>query len=252
MAKETGLGDYFFLDGYDLSGDIGAITNLHGGFSPIEVTGINKSAYERLGGQLSGEAEWSGFINTAAGQEHVALSPLPLTDRIGSYYHQAIIGYPAASIQFVQGNYDPTRTDKGELTTKLMGQSDAWPLEWGEQLTAGKTNITTAGNQNGFDYGTAIGTAGLTTFGLQAYMHVFAITGTSATVNIQHSNDNAVGDAYATVASFTAATTGPSVQRIQTSGVTSVKRWLRVNVTGTFSSFTFAVMAVKNATAVAF
>lgn len=249
MAKETGLGDFFFLDGYDLSGDVGAISNLHGGPNPIEVTGINKSAYERLGGQFSGEVEWAGFWNTAAGQEHAALSPLPVTDRICSYYHQAIIGYPAASMQLVQGNYDPTRSDKGELTTKLQGESDLWPLEWGEQLTAAQINITTAGSQNGFDYGATLGT---TAFGLQAYMHVFAVTGTSATVNIQHSNDNAGTDPYTTVASFAAATTGHTAQRIATSGATSIKRWLRVNVTGTFSSFTFAVMAVKNATAVSF
>jgi hypothetical protein len=251
VGKETGLGDNFYIDGYDLSGDVGSISSAKGGNSPLTMTGINKSAYERQGGQLTGELEWVSFFNTAAGAAHPALSTLPLTSRIASYFHAPAVGQIAASLQCKQVNYDPTRSDKGEITLKLHGENDQFPLEWGEQLTPGSTNIVGAGAQTSLDYGA---TGMPTAFGLQAYLQAFAFSGTSATVAIQHSNDNGGTDPWANIAGavFTAVTATPGSQRIATAGNASIKRWLRVNVTGTFSSFTFAVMAIRNMTAVAF
>jgi hypothetical protein len=255
VGKETGLGDNFYLDGYDLSGDVGAISNARGGNSPLDMTGINKSAHERQGGQLSGEIEWSSFFNPAAAAAHPVLSALPTTNRIASYFHAPAIGQIAASIQCKQLNYDPSRSDKGELTIKVHGESDSFPLEWGEQLTAGNINITAAGAQASLDYGSNANTpAGSTPYGLQAYLQAFSVTGTSATVAIQHSNDNGSTDPWANItgAVFSAVAAAPQSQRIATAGNATIKRWLRVNVTGTFSSFNFAVMVARNIVAVAF
>jgi hypothetical protein len=92
-------------------------------------------------------------------------------------------------------------------------------------------------------------------FGLQAYLHVFAVVGTSVTVKLQESSDNS-GDAYADVTGggFTAVTAvaGTGSQRIQTSRTQTIERYLRVVTTGTFSSATFAVAVVRNDTSVVF
>jgi hypothetical protein len=92
-----------------------------------------------------------------------------------------------------------------------------------------------------------------TAFGLQAYLHVTAFTGTNATFAIQSSSDNGAGDAWAAVtgATFTA-NTGVGWERIQTARDASIERYLRVAATGTFSSVTFAVVVVRNAVTVNF
>lgn len=93
-----------------------------------------------------------------------------------------------------------------------------------------------------------------TLYGLQAYLHVLAFTGTDATVKIQQSSDNGSTDAWADVTGggFTAVTTGPQAQRIQTARSLTVERYLRV-VTTTSAGFTnlqFLVVVVKNDTEV--
>ena len=48
MAKTSGLGDNCYVGGYDLSGDIGSLGKISGSVATIDVTGINKSAFERI------------------------------------------------------------------------------------------------------------------------------------------------------------------------------------------------------------
>lgn len=244
MTKSSGLGDSLFIDGYDISNDVGQVGNLSAPRQTLEVTGINKSAMERIYGRGDGVIEFMPFFNDALLHSHVALSTLPTTDRLLSYFHGSTIGFPAASVYGKQIGYDGTVGDDGAFTFSVAANANAYWLEWGEQLTAGKSNLTGSGALTSYDYGAAVGT---TNFGLQAYLHVFAFTGTSATVAIQSSTDNAVGDAFANVtgAVFTAAT-ARTFERIQTGRTAAVERYLRVNVTGTFSNFDFAVQVVRN------
>ena len=78
-------------------------------------------------------------------------------------------------------------------------------------------------------------------------MQVTAFSGTSVTVTIQHSDDNAAGDPYAAVTggAFTAVT-AVGTQRVQTARNASVKRWLRINLAGTFTTVSLLVMVAKN------
>jgi hypothetical protein len=96
--------------------------------------------------------------------------------------------------------------------------------------------------------------AATTSFGLQAYLQVFSgFAGTSVTVKLQESNDNAGSDPYADITggAFTAAT-GITSQRIATASGQSVKRWIRVVTTGTFTAATFSVIICKNITSTVF
>lgn len=254
MAKTAGMGDNLFVDGVDLSGDTGSLSAIAGGVAPRDVTGINSSAFERIGGLRDGRIEWSAWFNPSGA--HAALSTLPTADRIVTYCRGTTLGNPAAAMTAKQIGYDPTRAADASLTISVQALANGFGLEWGRQLTAGIDNLSGAGAGTGVDYGAGIGT---TTFGLQAYLHVFSLTGTSATVAIQDSdNDNSGGspDPYTDVtgAVFTAvpAASAPTGERIQTSRTESVKRWLRVNVTGTFSDLDFAVMVVKNESTVNF
>ncbi len=247
MPKSSGLGDNLYVGGFDLSGDIGSIASIGGGNKPLELTGIDKSAYERAGGVRDGQLEFSAFFNPDPAQAHPVLSALPTADVIVSYFRGTTLGNGAASMVGKQIGYDGSRNEDGSLTFKVQAQANGFGLEWGTQLTAGKRTDGSATNGTGVDF------AASSAFGLQAYLQVFAFAGTSVTVKLQHSNDNGGGDAYADLAggAFTAVTAAPASQRI--ANITNpVKQWLRVVTTGTFSNAVFVVMVARNLTATVF
>lgn len=238
MAKQSGLGDHFLIDGYDLSGDIGSLSNIGGGPAASEVTGIDKLAPERLGLLRTGTIDFSAWFNKAANQAHPVLSALPRTDRIATYCRGYALGAPAATHVAAQIGYDPTRGQDGALSIAVATQSNGYGLEWGIQASAGLRTDTTATN------GASIDNAASTAFGLQAYLHVLSITGTSVTVTIQDSADNA-SFAAVTGGAFTAATARGS-QRIATANNATVRRYLRVATSGTFTNAVFLVQVVRN------
>ena len=101
---------------------------------------------------------------------------------------------------------------------------------------------------------TCMGSAGIFTCPSGTFMPAGnSFTGTSVTVKIQESSDNGAGDAWADVTGggFTAAT-GVTTQRLETARGQTVERYLRAVTTGTFSSATFAVVAVRNDTSTVF
>lgn len=245
MAKQTGLGDNFYLAGYDLSGDVGSIGNVSCPQGTIDVTDISQSAYERRGGQRDGMIEWTSFFNDAAAQAHPVLSALPTADIDVTYCRGTTIGNAAACLRAKQINYDPTRGDDGSLTIAVQATANAYGLEWGQLLTAGKRTDTTATN------GASIDTAASASFGWQAYLQAFALTGTSCTVTIQDSADNSSWSNLANAA-FTAFTTN-GTQRLQAASSTAtVRRYVRAITSGTFTSATFAVVFIKNESAATF
>lgn len=247
MAKQTGLGDNLYVSGYDLSGDIGALKRIGGGPAALAKTGINKSAYERLGGQRDGSMEYTAFFNKATDQAHSRFSALPSADQIATYCRGTTLGNASAAMVCKQLNYDGERDNEGDLVFEIEARANGYGIEWGRLLTAGKRTDGSAGTGTGVDF------AASTSFGLQAYLHVFAFTGTSVTVKLQESSDDAASDAYADVTggAFTAAT-GVTSQRIATANDLTVERYLRVVTTGTFSNAVFSVTVVKNETAVVF
>ena len=156
MAKQTGLGDNYFCGGFDLSGDTNSLGKISGGPALIDVTGINESAYERLGGIRNGGIDWVSHFNPT--NAHVALSPLPTADVILTYARGTTLGNPAACMVAKQINYDPTRAANGAITFAVGAQSNGYGLEWGVQLTAGLRTDTAATNGTSLD-----GAPGLTT-----------------------------------------------------------------------------------------
>lgn len=240
MAKESGLGANLYLDGWDLSGDTSSVSTISKSLEPLNLTGIDKSATERLPGALKGQMSWTTFFNPT--NAHLALANNSATDRIGSYFHRATLGTPVASMVAKQTTIKHKRDSDGGFTADVDLLANAWWLDWGLALTPGVRTHTTATSDTGVDFGASYA------FGLQAYLHVFAFTGTSVTVTLQESSDNGVGDAWAAVTggAFTAVTAAHSKQRIATARDQTVERYLRVVTTGTFTNATFAVSVTVN------
>jgi hypothetical protein len=247
MAKQSGLGDRLLVAGYDLSGDIGSLGSISGGPAPLEVTGIDKLAPERIGGLRDGAIEFSAWFNPATGRAHPRLSALPTTDQIVTYLRGTTLGGSGAAMVGKQIDYAPTRGDDGSFTIDVQAAANAYGLEWGTQLTAGVRADTAATNGTSVDMGAA------GTHGLQAYLQVTAFTGTSVTVKLQQSDDDGGADAFADVTGGAfAAATGPTSQRIATASDQAIERYLRVVTTGTFTAASFSVLVAVNPVAVAF
>lgn len=252
MAKSSGLGMAVYVDGYEVSNDVQSLGRLGGGPAVLETTGVDKSAFERIGGRRDGAIDLTAYFNpeTIAGggsadRAHLVLKSLPTTDRLVTVTHPA--SGEAWNLIAKQINYDPGVAADGALTVAVSAQGSGYGLEAAKLLTAGKVTQGSAGNLASVDFGAGF------SFGLQAHLHVFAFTGTSATVKLQQSSDNGGADAWADVTGggFTAAT-GRTTQRIETARNQAVERYLRVVTTGTFTNLVFTVTAEVNQTATVF
>lgn len=235
MSKESGLGDQLYLDSTDLSGTTGAISSIGAPFAQLTVTDITQSAPHRLAGQHDGSLTFSSWWDNAVA--HPKLSALPTVDVYGTYFHRTTVGNPAASMVAKQIGYDPNRGADGSLAMATNLTANGFGLEWGNQGTAGKRTDTTATN------GASVNGLASTAFGLSAYLHVFAFTGTSVAIKIQDSADNS-SFADLTGGAFTSVTSATK-ERIVTSSTQTVRQYLRVVTSGTFTSVTFAVNLVR-------
>jgi hypothetical protein len=247
MGKGSGLGDRVWISGVPVSGDVQTVA-LSMPTALLDVTGIDKSAHERIPGLRDGKMALATYWNSAVGGIHTVLKTLPRTDVIGTYFRGYGLGSPAASLVAVQPNYDPTRGTDGSLIFKAELDGDKYGLDWGVQLTNGPRTDTVATN------GTSVDLLAPQSFGFQAFLHVSAFTGTDVTVKLQDSADNST---FADVASggFTQITAiTAQAQRIAVGGTATLRRYVRaVTVTtGGFTSVTFAVTVTQNLGALLF
>lgn len=233
MAKESGLGDQLYVAQYDLSGDAGSVSGIETSRAALSTSAINASAEERIVGRRDGSLTFTTFFNTAAGQQHIALSGALTTDRLVSYAHGSVVGNAAASMTAKQITYAPTLGDDGSLVVTTNALANGTGLEWSGggtgdgMLTTGKQSFAT-GTVNGtsIDFG-----ATSTLFGAAAYLHVFSVASGTAVFAVQDSADDSNFTDIAGMI-FTGAT-GATQQRLQGAVGATVRRYVRIQGTGT-------------------
>lgn len=246
MAKQSGLGDNLYVGGYDISGDAGSISSISSPRGVLEYTGINKSAIERVITTKDGQIQFSTWFNDAAAPAaHAVLSGLPTIDELVTYARGTTFGNPAACMIAKSADYQTKREANGALSCESSFLANAYGLEWGVQLTPGLRTATGAENGSTYD------TGGSLAFGGQAYLQVTAFTGTDATIAIQDAAN--AGGPWANVAgfAFTQVTSGPTTQRIAISNTSTIRQYVRYNITttGGFNPMTFSVVINKNVAA---
>ena len=245
MAKSGALGADLLVGGYRLGSDIGSVPTLSSPVGVQNVTDITQSAMSTLLLLRDGNISFAPFFNPATGQAHEVLGALPTADVVTTFLVSNAQGGATFSLNGKQNNYDGNRAQSGELLFTTTGTGNGYGAEWGVALTDdGITTSTTAENLGSLDGGAA------TDFGFQAYLHVVAFTGTSVTVTIEDSADDASFSAV-TGGAFTAAT-GIGAERIQTARDATIRRYLRCALTGTYSNAVLLVAVVRNATEVVF
>jgi len=239
MAKQSGLPSSLLVGVYDLSGDIGSISKIDSTRAVLDVTGIDKSAPERIMGRKDGSLTWLAFWNTTPGQAHAVLSALATTDVQVSYLSGASVGAAAASMIARQLNYGANLGADGSLTAAVNADADGYGLEWGELLTTGKQTFAT-GTVNGtsIDLGAAS-----TLFGAAAYLHVISVASGTATFTVQDSADDIT---YATVTGMAfAGATGATTERVQGAVNATVRRYVRIQGTGVHGNAVVVVNFVR-------
>jgi len=233
MAKKSGLGQSFFIAGYDLSGDVGSFDRIS---SPVELllaTGINKSAVERIPGKRSGEISFRNFFNDAANQQFAALKAPPTADVVAVLFISSTLGEVAAGLLAKQMNFDWDRNESGDLLGLVQCLGSGKVLEWGESVTAGKITHSSSGSSTGK-------VESQTTAGCALYLQVMSVASGTPTFVVQDSSDttNGIDGSWATLGTFTIQSQG--AERITVSG--TVEKAVRATTTGSFSNAVFAMM----------
>jgi hypothetical protein len=241
MAKQSGTGSSLWVGAYDLSGDIGAITSASHSRVALSTTSIADLGESRILARHDGSLAFSSYWNTVTGRAHPVLSALPTTDVIASIVVGAgAVGGPAASIVGKQADYAPTFGADGSLvaTTNIMANGS--PLEWGELLTTGLQTFA-SGSLNGTS--TDLGATD-TAFGAAAYLHVISLGSGNPTVTVADSANNTDFAALSpTSLAFTPV--AASVERKVTGLTATVRRYVRVQVTGTYTALVCGLVFVR-------
>ena len=243
MSKSSGLGNRLYVAGYDISGDVGAISSLTTPRGVQENTGIDKSAVERLLLLSDGEISFDSFFNDATDQIHDVLSTLPTTNRQAIYAQSTTRGDAGFALVAKQINYDWTRAAEGSLTgTTQLQNADGNVPAWGETI-AMKETIASAGDLTGYiDAGDAA-----TTNGVVAYLQIFTLGSGTPTITLQDSSDTTTGDdgSWSTIGTFTI-NSARSAERLSVAG--TIEKGLRIEASGTFTNLVVAAL-IRSGTA---
>lgn len=245
MAKQSGLGSALWFGSADISGDVGSVSTIETSRVAQENPGIDKSAMERILLRRDGAMSFNAFWNTSAGQAHATLSALPRTDvqvTVGIGAAAGAVGQWAASILAKQTTYSPAFGADGSLAATVDALANGYPLEWGELLTTGKQTFA-SGTINGtsIDLDTVYTGETSTAFGAAAYLHVFSLDSGNPTVTVKDSANNSAFAVFSPSIAFTPTTAG--VERQATTA--TVRRYVRVEVTGTYTNLVCALNFVR-------
>lgn len=247
MAKSSGLGNNLFVDQFELGGDVGRIDSISCPLIVQEVPGIKQYAQERIGLKHDGAINYNAYFNPddTAGAEgaHVVLSALPTTDRIQTVWlGTGAAGDPAATIVSKQIGYDANREDSGAFTFGVNGQANGYGLDWGVLLDdSPRTDTTATSPSTGLDLGASPTSY---SFGWTAYVHLLAFSGTSVTFTLADSANNS---AFTNLAggAFTAMTDVGTARLASSSATATVRRYVRVSTSGTFTNAKFLINFVR-------
>lgn len=243
MAKQSAVGARFFLDSYDLSGDIGALSSIESPRAEMAMTGLDKNSAERLLLRSDGVIAFSGWYNTATTAPALRTNGTAAgtADHIATYATSATRGDVAAGLVGKQMSYPITIGEDGSLVVASELRANGSPVEWGVLLTAGKETFASAGTAASVDLTTAS-----LAFGASAYLHAISIASGTATVTVQDSADNTT---FANVTGLSWTVSAAGASRTATAATATTRRYWRVNTAGTFTNLVAVVVLHRFLTA---
>ena len=120
MAKQSGLGDYFAVDNSagslkDISNDIRSL-DVNIAQNLIDITGIDKSAMERLIGLGDGTITVTGVYNSTANMSHDVFKTRTGTRTVDYKIGGNTSGNPYLTMEMLVTSYVPVHNADGSLT----------------------------------------------------------------------------------------------------------------------------------------
>ncbi len=120
MAKQSGLGDYFAVDNSsgslkDISNDVTSL-GVNVGQNLVDITGIDKSAMERLIALGDGSFTVTGVFNSAANMSHAVFSVRTGTRTVDYKIGGNTSGNPYLTMECLVDSYNLSRGSDGTLT----------------------------------------------------------------------------------------------------------------------------------------
>ena len=119
MAKQTGLGDYVAVD--DSGGTVRDISNDIGDYGVniaqelVTVTGLDKSAQERITGMSDGDVTLNGFFNAASNKSHDVFKTRTGTRTVDIRIGGNSSSNPKVTMEMQIASYALTRGSDGSL-----------------------------------------------------------------------------------------------------------------------------------------
>jgi hypothetical protein len=120
VAKQSGIGDNFYIGGYDLSGDVSVVDQVSGGVALITVTGIKSYAAERIGGLRDGNLQFTTFFNYA-GSASAPSFPASATPVSNTYGVPVVVTISGGTISNVSVNGSTVGTTGGTYILPWLG-----------------------------------------------------------------------------------------------------------------------------------
>lgn len=113
MAKASGLGDNFYIGGFDLSGDVASLDKISSPIALLEATGLKQLAEQRLAGQRDGDMQFTTYFNNTGttNAPGVPASGTPVVSTFNWPVLVTVIGGTGTNVSIngvLQGSFDGT------------------------------------------------------------------------------------------------------------------------------------------------
>ena len=243
MAKQTGLGNVFLVEGYDLSTDTNTVDNLGYTQELLDTTGIDQTCFSRILGRTDSTLTVNGWFDNGTNKSHDAYlssNKLPTADRVITYLFGTTRGDAALLMNGKQSSYDTTMSPGNALATSATFSANAITnfdgMNFGVLLDAGVTAYS-----NGTTNGTSVDQSASSSAGAVATLQfTTGSTLTSADFKVQHSANDST---WADLITFTQITSTTASAEVGTATGT-VNRYIRlvatINGTSATAQISFA------------
>lgn len=146
-----------YADGYDLSGDVGSISGIKGGSTPLDVSVIGSTGHGRVAGRRDGSIDYNVWFDPAV--SHAYLRNIPTNDVEMMVAIPPSAGGRVAMLVARQVNYDyQGSADLGAAFSVSAPAAIGVPVEWGK-LVAKRTDTGATASGTGIDLGVPHGVA---------------------------------------------------------------------------------------------
>lgn len=232
MAFSNSLSAKIYLNGWNLTCYFKSVS-ANGQVATADTTVLCDTFMSFITGQKSGNLTLSGLYDGAEDADFDILNAAFGADKVFLFFPQ---GDTHGNIGVGLSGFTTSLEIPAEISSAVMLNAEIQSntgFDFGKSLHALSAE-TSAGN------GTSLDNAAATTNGATAYLLVTDFDGTDATIKVQDSADNS---SFADIITFTQITADNQAERKAITG--NVRRYTRMNLSGTFTSITFVLLLCR-------